>query len=405
MSLLLLLTTLLMAANSSADELLDLVAQRLGYMKDVAAYKWQHDLPIENRKRENVVLASAVQTGLRFKLTKDSSRHFFEVQIYAAKEVQNYWYEQWRQDPKAVPTDRVDLDGEVRPALIVLGERISAELARGPSSLAQLSIKGLSKAAALKLDDAASAVKVYPDQLSQVLDSGVLRVGTTGDYPPFSHRPGSTSGSGNIHWAGIDIDLAQDLARFIGVSILWVQTSWPGLMNDLHSGRYDIAMSGISISTQRQKTAFFSTAYHSGGKTPIIRCNDLERFSSLDNIDQPSSRVIVNPGGTNQKFVNANIHRAEILVHNDNRSIFEELVMERADVMITDQIEVRLQVQRHPELCAAMGEKTLTFSEKAFLLPQDKGWKDYVDGWLEKRMESGLVEKLFNAHLSAQGGI
>ncbi|MBE9537906.1 MAG: gamma subclass chorismate mutase AroQ [Proteobacteria bacterium] len=401
----LLLPALLMSTNTFANELLDLVEQRLGYMKDVAAYKWQRDLPIENRERENVVLVAAVQTGLRFKLTKGSSRHFFEVQIDAAKEVQNYWYEQWRQNPEAVPTGSVDLDGKVRPALINLGERISAELAREPSSLTQMSIKGLSNAAVLSLDNAARAIEVYPDQLSQVLDSGVLRVGTTGDYAPFSHRPGSTSDSNSTQWTGIDIDLAHNLALFLDVEILWVHTSWPKLMNDLHSGHYDIGMSGISITPKRLKTAFFSTPYHSGGKTPIIRCSDRGRYSSLQNIDLPTTRLIVNPGGTNQKFVNSNIHRAMILVHNDNRSIFDELIMDRADVMITDQIEVQLQVGQHPELCAAMREETLTFSQKAFLLPQDKAWKNYIDNWLGSRLQSGLVKQRFDAHLSARGDI
>ena len=403
MNLLLLLLILPLPVNASASDLLQLVGQRLGYMKDVAAFKWQHGLPIENLEREKVVLTSAVHQGLRFGLDKSSARGFFEVQIEAAKEVQNYWFEQWRQNPGSLPQNSIDLEGKIRPTLLQLGESITTELANEPSGLTSLEIEGLSSATVTRLSNAARAVEVYPDRLTQVLDSGVLRVGTTGDYAPFSYRPERSSNASQ--WSGIDIDLAQDLALSLGVKIHWVQTSWPELMNDLHSGRYDIGMSGISISEQRKKTAFFSNPYHRGGKTPLIRCSDDEKYYSLEAIDKPQTRLIVNPGGTNQKFVNSNIHQAKVLVHNDNRSIFNELIMNRADVMITDQIEVRLQTRQHRELCAAMGKQTLTFSEKAFLLPQDETWRDNINSWLMKRLDDGLVKKLFDLHLTARGSI
>jgi cyclohexadienyl dehydratase len=399
----LILSIVLITQSAFADQLLPLVEQRLGYMKDVAAYKWQHSLPIENRERENVVLASAVNQGLRFGLTEDSSRRFFAAQIKAAKEVQAFWFKQWQTKPDSIPETAADLKGEIRPALLHLGERITAQLVVSQLDLSSLSIEGLSSTTAGQLNVAAKAVEVYPNRLRQILDTGTLRVGTTGDYAPFSYSPDSLSSSKK--WRGIDIDLAKNLAASLGVEVRWVPTSWPDLMNDLHSGRYDIGMSGISISQQRKETAFFSTPYYQGGKTPVIRCRDSEAYYSLKTIDAPLTRIIVNPGGTNQKYVNANIHRANILVHNDNRSIFDELILNRADVMITDKIEVKLQVALHPELCAAMGEQTLTFSEKAYLLPRDKIWKETVDSWLNEILHEGTVKNLVGTHLSAQDSI
>ena len=67
--------------------------------------------------------------------------------------------------------------------------------------------------------------------------------------------------------------------------------------------------------------------------------------------------------------------------------------------MFTDKIEIELQTKRHHQLCAAMGEQTLTYSEKGYLLPQDIVWKMYVDTWLNTRSGDGTLEKLFNKHL------
>ncbi len=394
---LLVLSTFLLALSASAKDLTQLVEQRLGYMKDVAAYKWQHKLAIENIEREAVVLNAAQSQGFRFGLTKDSSVHFFAIQISAAKEIQRHWFQQWHSHPNSVPENTASLEREIRPALLSLGEAITAALASGETTLAGLNVEGLSNAMANQLDAAARAVTTYPNQLVQVLDSGVLRVGTTGDYAPFSFLPDSSDNS--AQWSGIDIDLAKDLAQTLGVEIQWVHTSWPTLMNDLHSGRYDIGMSGISINLTRQQTAFFSNAYRRGGKAPLIRCADNSKFRSLGDIDQSDTRVIVNPGGTNQKFTDANIHKASIAVHDDNRSIFNEIINDKADVMFTDKIEIELQTKRHHQLCAAMGEQTLTYSEKGYLLPQDIVWKMYVDTWLNTRSGDGTLEKLFNKHL------
>lgn len=388
---------LLLTLGASADDLTPLVEQRLGYMKDVAAYKWQHKLAIENIEREAVVLNAAQNQGLRFGLTKDSSRRFFSVQISAAKEIQDYWFRQWHSHPNSAPENAASLDREIRPALLSLGEAITAALAGGQTTLAGLKVEGLSSTMASQLDAAANAITTYPNQLAQVLDSGVLRVGTTGDYAPFSFLPDSRDSS--AQWSGIDIDLAKNLAQSLGVEVQWVHTSWPTLMNDLHSGRYDIGMSGISINLTRQQTAFFSNAYRRGGKAPLIRCADSSKYRSLKDIDQSDTRVIVNPGGTNQKFTDANIHMASITVHDDNRSIFKEIINDNADVMFTDKVEIELQNKRHPELCPAMGDQTLTYSEKGFLLPQDIVWKMYVDTWLNTRSGDGTLEKLFNKHL------
>ena len=390
------LPALLAAHETSAEELGALVSHRLGYMKAVAAYKWLNQLPIENQAREQLVLSSAVRQGLRHKLTRSSSEHFFKLQIEAAKEVQSHWFKKWQHDPASVPATVADLDGEIRPALLRLGEDITAGLATLPTKLDIDPVEGLSQNTRTRLSLAAKAVEVYPNQLVQVLDSGVLRVGTTGDYAPFSLQADPPDRH-ETH-SGIDIDLAKNLANTLGVEIEWVQTSWPNLMADLHRGRYDIGMSGISIDARRQQTAFFSRAYHRGGKSAIFHCSDKNSFTSLKSIDKPSTRLIVNPGGTNQAFVNANIRQAMITVHDDNRTIFEEIIQRKADVMITDQIEVRLQISRHPQLCAAFGNETLTTLEKAFLMPQDIVWKTYVDTWLGQRLDDGLVGAVFDKH-------
>lgn len=379
------------------SDIVDLVSKRLGLMREVAAHKWINGLPIEDLEREAAVIQNASEVALRHGTEVSATRELFRAQISAAKEVQRYWFAQWHlADP---PTAARDLGAEVRPELLALGEQILAALASatdgsGGSDPASLSVEGLTPGSRATLVRAIASVQRYRHRLDQVLRSGVLRIGTTGDYAPFSHRDGE---AGQL--VGIDIDLGRDLAASLDVQPRFVPTSWPTLMDDLAAGRFDIAMSGVSRALQRQRTGYFSDAYHVGGKTPIARCEDRARFATLEQIDHEDVRVIVNPGGTNERFVDANIRRAQKLVHEDNRTIFTALAEGAADVMITDRIEVTLQSATHPDVLCAVSEDNLTYQEKAYLLPQDEAWRSYVDAWLNLKHRNGEVEAAFARHL------
>jgi cyclohexadienyl dehydratase len=221
-------------------------------------------------------------------------------------------------------------------------------------------------------------------RLDDILARGTLRVGLTGDYRPFSAK---TPDGG---MAGIDVDMAENLAQSLGVKLEIVPTTWPTLLADLREQKYDVGMGGITITLERLKTASFSIPVMRSGKTPIARCADRDRYATLADIDRPGVRVIVNPGGTNERFVHANLHAADIVPFPDNAHIFDELVAGHADLMITDGIETRLQQKLHPELCAIHPDAPFDHSELGYLLPRDTPWKAYVDQWLHQAQESGL---------------
>ena len=219
--------------------------------------------------------------------------------------------------------------------------------------------------------------------LDAILARGTLRVGLTGDYRPFSIKDAAG------RFEGLDVDMAESLARALGVKLEIVPTAWPSLMADLQAQRYDIGMGGISVTLERAKTAMFSAPVMRTGKTPIARCTEQARFTTIADIDKPGVRVIINPGGTNDRFARANLHQAEIVVFPNNAAIFDEIVASRADVMVTDAVEARLQQRLHPELCAIHPDQPFDFSELAYLLPRDPALKAFVDQWLHLQAETG----------------
>ena len=232
-------------------------------------------------------------------------------------------------------------------------------------------------------------------RLDAVLEQGYVRVCTTGDYKPFTFYNPDTGA-----FEGIDIDLARDLAQDLGVEARFVRTSWPTLMEDFTSGACDIAMGGVSVNLDRQKQAFFSEPYLVDGKTPITRCENVGKFQTVEDINQQGVNVIVNPGGTNEKFARANLSDANITVYDDNVTIFDQIVAGEADVMVTDAVETVLQSNLHPELCAVHPDEPFTYSEKGYLLPRgDEVWKAWVDQWLHLTTASGDFKEIYDRGL------
>jgi cyclohexadienyl dehydratase len=227
--------------------------------------------------------------------------------------------------------------------------------------------------------------------LSDILQRGVVRIGTTGDYPPFTKRE-----SAGGDYVGFDIDLARSLGQALGVRVEFVATSWPTLAADFTSGKFDVAMGGISVTLERARLGFFTTAYLREGKTPIARCADKDKFATLAQIDRPEVSVLVNPGGGNERFDRAHLHEAHIEVKPDNTKIFDALAKGEGDLMITDASETRYQQKQHPGvLCAIHPDAPFDFSEKAYWAPYDVALDGFLDQWLHMIRENGAYAAIY----------
>ncbi len=229
-----------------------------------------------------------------------------------------------------------------------------------------------------------ASASAQESHLDRVRSSGELRVCLTGDYKPFSFlRPDG-------QFEGADVDAARSLATALKVQPRFVKTSWSTLLDDFAGGACDIGMGGISISLDRQMRADFSIPTMVDGKAPIARCADVAKYGSLEAIDRPDVRVIVNPGGTNERFAKTYLKKAQVRVYPDNVTIFDEIVAGHADVMITDASETMMQHKLRPSLCTVPIERPFQYSEKAFLLPRgDVPFKAFVDQWLHLAKATG----------------
>ncbi len=204
-------------------------------------------------------------------------------------------------------------------------------------------------------------------RLDRVMETKILRIGTPGDYRPFAMLDKATG-----KYEGHDIDLVELLAADLGVKVEYVATSWPKLMEDYLADRFDIAVGGVTRIVPRMLKGDFLPPYAPNGKVAVIRKADKEKFASFEKMDVPETTVILNPGGTNEKFVKANFKKAKVVMHAENAEIPAMIAEGKGDVMITDIYEAVLYAKKDSRLYTAFADKPLTkLSFKGFFVRDD----------------------------------
>ncbi|MBQ6200647.1 MAG: transporter substrate-binding domain-containing protein [Prevotella sp.] len=208
--------------------------------------------------------------------------------------------------------------------------------------------------------------------ISRIQERGTLLAGTTGDYRPLSFREDD-----GTYW-GFGIEVAGEIAKRLGVGLQFVPTSWPTLSADVQAEpqTFDLAIGGITITDARRETMLMSDGYLANGKTILCRAEDVDHYKSLADIDKPEVRVMVNPGGLNEKFANANLTHATIIVHQKNEEIPTLIAEGDADVMITEITEAPYYVQTDPRLAAPLINEPFTHGEIGVLMR--KGQEDLL---------------------------
>ena len=149
-------------------------------------------------------------------------------------------------------------------------------------------LKCISIFALISIGLSGAAMAQTKSKLTQILERGTLRVGTTGDFNPMSFKDTSTNSL-----VGYDIDAMNQLATDMGVKIEFITTEWATLVNGIVSDRYDVFAGGSSLNMARAKTVAFTSPYVYAGTVPLINKKDAKKFTNWESINNSNVNVAV----------------------------------------------------------------------------------------------------------------
>lgn len=241
-----------------------------------------------------------------------------------------------------------------------------------------------------------AACKTYTNvtstsRLDEIKQRGTLLVGTTGDYRPLSYLDPQT----NTYW-GFDTELTEIICKDLGVKVQYVPTSWPTLTEDMLNDKlFDLAICGITVTEVRKEKMHMSEGYLCNGKTILCRKDEADRFKSISDINQPGVVIMVNPGGTNEKFARENLSQAQIIVHPRNEEIPSLIAEGKANIMITEIVEAPYYVQNDRRLSAPLLDKPFNNNKIGVLMRKgDDSLLNRINTILTTLKSNGTLRRL-----------
>lgn len=168
---------------------------------------------------------------------------------------------------------------------------------------------------------------VSKNLLETIKNDGKIRIGTEGTYAPFTFH------DSNGTLTGFDVEIANEIAKRLGVKAEFVETKWDGMFAGLDAKRFDAVLNEVSINPERQEKYDFSTPYITSRAVLIVRSDneDIKKFEDLKG--KKSAQSLTSNLGKIAKS-----HGAELVQIDGFNQAIDLLTSKRVDATINDSL-------------------------------------------------------------------
>lgn len=175
-----------------------------------------------------------------------------------------------------------------------------------------------------------SAATSFAGTLEEIQKRGTLRVGMEPGYMPFE----LTNQKGEI--IGFDVDMAKRMAKAMGVKLELVSTAWDGIIPALLTKKFDIIMSGMTLTQQRNLSINFAQPYIVIGQTILVNKKAADGVTSYKDLNDPKYTVASKLGTTGEQAVKRMIPKAKYISYETEQEGVLEVVNGKVDAFVYD---------------------------------------------------------------------
>lgn len=166
------------------------------------------------------------------------------------------------------------------------------------------------------------------DILKDIVKRKKLLIGTDVGYAPFEMK----RKDGRL--IGFDIDLAKMIAKELNVKVQFVDTDWDGIMPSLLTKKFDMVLSAMTVTGERNIKINFSNPYYIAGQTILLKKSlSIQSYKDLNNKKYKIGSVI---GSTGEKTIKRMFPKAIYRSYQRREEVGQDLINGRIDVFIYD---------------------------------------------------------------------
>ena len=209
-----------------------------------------------------------------------------------------------------------------------------------------------------------------------------LVVATSPDFPPFESLEG-----GEV--VGIEVDILKKVAEKMGMELDLQQMDFDSVIPGVQAGKFDVGMSGITVTDKRKENVDFSSVYFMAAQAIVVTADS----GITGKVDLEGKKVSVQTGTTAEEYCMGNGY--EVLAFTANNDAAAALTAGKVDAWVVDN-EVALAMA--PELGLTVLDEAMTSEPYAFAFQKGSELLSSFNEALDALLADGTVEQIFQQY-------
>ena len=221
--------------------------------------------------------------------------------------------------------------------------------------------------------------------IETIKERGVIKIGLS-LFKPWSMR----DLEGEL--VGFELDVGRKLADDMGVEVEFVPTSWDGIIPALVSGKFDVIISGMSITPQRNLTVNFSTPYAYSGLT-ILANSEMTKGFTLEDFNSPDVTFAARRGATPAAAIAAVFPEAQLLLFDEDGASTQEVLNGNAHATMAAEPSPSTEARRYPETLNVPFDRTFQATGESFAYRKgDPDATNFFNNWIGVHHANGWLK-------------
>lgn len=223
----------------------------------------------------------------------------------------------------------------------------------------------------------------------KLVEEGYLTIGTEAQYPPFEIRKADDS------FYGFDIALGEAIAKELGLKPKFVDTDFASIIASLNAGKFDVAMSAMTITDDRKKSVNFSDPYFDAGLSMAVPMN-----SNKQTINDLNGAIIgVQLGTTGDLYTSELKNIKEIKRYAHAPDAFLDMKNGKVDAVINDDVVNKPIIASDPTSFKVVGG-LLTVEQYGIAVPKEnEALLIKINAAIKKLKENGTYDQIYNQYI------
>ncbi|MDI3335733.1 transporter substrate-binding domain-containing protein [Defluviimonas aestuarii] len=222
--------------------------------------------------------------------------------------------------------------------------------------------------------------------IESIKERGVIKIGLS-LFVPWSMR------DKNGDLIGFELDVGRQLAEDMGVDVEFVPTAWDGIIPALVSGKFDVIISGMSITAERNLTVNFSDPYAFSGLTILANKSMTEGFA-FEDFNKPEVTFAARRGATPVQVIGRLFPNATLLQFDEDGAATQEVLNGNAHATMASEPTPSREARNYPETLYVPFDQVWDARGEAFAYRKgDPDATNYFNNWIGTRWRTGWLKE------------